>query len=285
MGLRTVEERQLLPGFDIIYDMKDGRCNNREGMKAAIQLWSEMPDLDAIIGDSCSVVCQPVGLLAAAWNIPEVSNACTSDALSNVAMFPTFTRSVGVYKQFVQVIGKVAETFRWSTVAIITETADLFRLLAEYGKTHLESRKMTVYYNTFKSTVNVNVLIPENLLKLKRIMQKLKSQVRIFVLLMYPTDLRHFRILAHQEDMLTSEFGFYGVDMFPAYDKNPVLRPDLPDEFLWQGHITMDVEVHLPDNWETFKEECLAVHDLPIFHNFETPTKTSEITYRAGKFD
>ena len=45
----------------------------------------------------------------------------------------------------------------------------------------------------------------------------------------------------------------------------------------------MDAEVHLPDNWETFKEECLAVHDLPKFHNFDKPTKASEINYRAGK--
>ena len=62
------------------------------GFKVAVEAWSETEDLDAIIGLLCSVVCEPVGLLAASWNIPLVAAFCSSGILSNKAIYPTFSR-------------------------------------------------------------------------------------------------------------------------------------------------------------------------------------------------
>ena len=67
------------------------------GFKMAVEMWSETEDLDAIIGAACSVVCQPVAVLAAYWNIPSVSYAATSGLLSDKSMYPTFTRTVGTW--------------------------------------------------------------------------------------------------------------------------------------------------------------------------------------------
>ena len=72
-------------------------CLCRIGFKSAVEAWSASSDLDGIIGATCSVVCQPVGLLAAEWNLPMVSYSCTSDSLSDKEVYPTFTRSVGTY--------------------------------------------------------------------------------------------------------------------------------------------------------------------------------------------
>ena len=62
------------------------------GFKTAVEAWSETADLDGFLGFHCSVVCQPVGLLAASWNIPMVSYFCSSGALSDKEIYPTFTR-------------------------------------------------------------------------------------------------------------------------------------------------------------------------------------------------
>ena len=61
------------------------------GFHAAVDAWQSMGGLDAVIGAGCSVVCQPVSLLAAAWNIPIVSYSCSSSSLSNKRTYPTFT--------------------------------------------------------------------------------------------------------------------------------------------------------------------------------------------------
>ena len=60
------------------------------GFIAAIDLWLEAEDLDGIIGPTCSDVCQNVGLLTAAWNIPTISYTCISSLLSDVEQYPTF---------------------------------------------------------------------------------------------------------------------------------------------------------------------------------------------------
>lgn len=282
LGIRTVEERGLLPGYRIKYDMKDGRCNNREGMKAAVDLWSNMDGLDVIIGDACSVVCQPVALLAAAWNIPQISNACTSDALTDTKEYPTFSRSVGNYKQFIPVLARIAQTFNWTKLAVVTEMADLFKVLADLSKSHLESIGIKVLFKTFVSTVNVDKLIWPNLVALRNIVRELQEETRVVILLMYAADSRNFLILSHEEGMLNRDYAFYGVDIIPAFEDHPVLRPDLSDAFLYQGFMNVDGSVDLPSNWSEFQGECLQQYILPIFRPFSVPCNSSEITYRAG---
>ena len=52
-----------------------------------------MADVDGLVGAACSTVCQPVGLLAASWNIPMVSYFCGSESLADKETYPTFTRT------------------------------------------------------------------------------------------------------------------------------------------------------------------------------------------------
>ena len=75
IGVRNV--RQQVHGYDIYYTIEDTSCNSKIGMKSALKL-KKCNQLDGIIGSRCSVVCEPVGLWAAALNIPFVSARCTS---------------------------------------------------------------------------------------------------------------------------------------------------------------------------------------------------------------
>ena len=94
-------------------------CFPSLGVKMAVEAWMTSPDLDGIIGDTCSVVCQPVALLAAAWNIPMVSNLCTSGHLSNRTTYPTFTRSVGSQAQNSFILDAMMDTFGYVCIIII----------------------------------------------------------------------------------------------------------------------------------------------------------------------
>ena len=62
-----------------------------------VAAWEAFEDLDGIVGGTCSVVCQPVALIAAALNVPMVSSLCSSGYLSDKTVYPTFTRSVGTW--------------------------------------------------------------------------------------------------------------------------------------------------------------------------------------------
>ncbi len=94
LGVKEVIRRQLIPGVNISWQWADTHCKARLGLKAALDLWELAPVLHAYIGGGCSVVCKPVALIAAAWDIPYVSFGCTSNELSQKFEYPTFSRYV-----------------------------------------------------------------------------------------------------------------------------------------------------------------------------------------------
>ena len=103
-------------------------------MRGTVDMWMSSGGLDVIIGDGCSVVCQPVSLLAAAWGIPVVSWGCSSSTLSNKNIYPTFTRTKGTWMSLGPVFSALADTMGWNTVAILTSPEDVFRLAGVSAK-------------------------------------------------------------------------------------------------------------------------------------------------------
>ncbi len=95
IAIEEIHRRQLLPGYEIEWIWRDSYCEPRRGMAMVIDMWVSVDHLDGIIGGMCSVVCQPVSLLAAAWNIPVVSPTCSSPTLSDKSTYPTFSRVDG----------------------------------------------------------------------------------------------------------------------------------------------------------------------------------------------
>ena len=74
-------------------------------------MWERAADLDMVLGAGCSVVCQPVSLMTAAWNLPTVSFSCASGSLSDKDTYPTFTRSVGPYVGFAPMFNAILDVF------------------------------------------------------------------------------------------------------------------------------------------------------------------------------
>ena len=77
----------------------------------SVDIWSEVEDLDGIIGAGCSVVCKPVSLMAATWNLPMVSYYCASSVLSNSNLYPTFSRTNQPYLGLVPMFNAMLDLF------------------------------------------------------------------------------------------------------------------------------------------------------------------------------
>ena len=76
------------------------------------------------------MVCEPVALLSATWNLPFVSWGCTSDTLSNKYDYPTFTRTVGTWVSLAPMLQKFVQYFDWDKVGIVTTTENIMQLTA-----------------------------------------------------------------------------------------------------------------------------------------------------------
>ena len=83
------------------------------------------------------MVCEPVSLLSAAWNIPYVSFGCTSDTLSSTYDYPTFSRVVGTWASLAPMFQQFAAYFNWDRVGIVTTTENIMQLTANAIKVRI----------------------------------------------------------------------------------------------------------------------------------------------------
>jgi gamma-aminobutyric acid type B receptor len=113
----------------------------------AVSLWSETRSgVDAFIGGGCSVVCEPVALLSASWNVPYVSFGCNSDTLSIKYNYPTFTRTVGTWVSLAPLFRQLAEYYSWDRVGVVTTTENIMQLTGNAIKHEMEAAGITVIY-------------------------------------------------------------------------------------------------------------------------------------------
>ncbi len=207
IAIEEIHRRQLLPGYEIEWIWRDSYCEPRHGMAMAVDMWTSV-DLDAIIGDGCSVVCQPVSLLAASWNIPAISWGCISNALSNKANYPTFTRTDGPVSMLGPVYDKLADTFGWQTVGIMTSDDVIWQLAGESVKTELETHGKTVVFRIIASTVQGETLVESRMRDLQETMASLKDLVRVLFIFSYIPDLKNMLVVARNENMLNGKYVF-----------------------------------------------------------------------------
>ena len=115
-------------------------------MQVTVDMWSSVKDLDALLA-ACSVVCEPMSLLAAAWGIPVVSYTCTSPALSNKLTYPTFTRAIGTGVKFADLIEATMKSFNWSQTSIYGSVGTLYELIAKAIFQRLKQIGMKTFFH------------------------------------------------------------------------------------------------------------------------------------------
>lgn len=258
VAIWKVKEMELLPDFDIVYRIGNSMCSPRLGMKVAVDLWKDMSKYHAVIGDSCSGVCQPLALLAAAWNVPTVSNLCTSDELSNTDIYPTFSRVVGVYRHLQPLLPKILETFHWTRVGIITSTIDLHHSLAVATRSQLEEEGKLVFYYAVESVVHEGQILRDNMEKLVSVIRDVKKNVRVVVIMQYPTDTRVTLAAAYEQGMYDGNYTFIGLEANADDADETIYRADIPRDVLWQGWIYIREAVTFPDNFASFENDSIV---------------------------
>jgi gamma-aminobutyric acid type B receptor len=68
------ESPDILPEYKIVLDLKDSGCDvGKAGYQMFELLSEESTTKVAVIGEQCSIVTQPLGLMLKYWNIPQVS--------------------------------------------------------------------------------------------------------------------------------------------------------------------------------------------------------------------
>ena len=264
IGLKKT--KQSLPGYEIDYKMEDSMCNPKVGIKAVVNLQKKYKRLDAIIGSQCSVVCEPVGLLATIWNIPQVSSRCSSILLSDKILYPTFSRPRGNNLHTSRVVMNVLQAFGWQRFSIISSDDSFFKLAAEYLLKFSEEHNMDVQVFTFSATNIDKNADKEKLHRLRSLIHTMKETARVTILFMFRRDFRNFLIFAKQEGYLNKGCVLIGLDT--AYRGSvAVLRdiePQITDTEIYQGLIGVtEDDGPITEQWEKFRmKHYLIIHQV-----------------------
>ena len=175
VGIEKVKTEGILPDFDLSYLFIDTKCSAYHGLTGAMDIWSNLTDLDVFIGGGCSVVCEPVALVSAVWNTPHVSWGCNSADLSDKHKYPTFSRTVGPWVSLAPMVADLMKTFGWTRAGIVATTANIMQLTANAFRDEILSRGYEVFRHDMKT---VAVESANRLAILKQTVHVVKSEAR-----------------------------------------------------------------------------------------------------------
>ncbi len=287
VGIEEVNRRQLLPMYDINWLLRDTYCEPKQGIAMAIDIWASVDVLDGIIGDGCSVVCQPVSLLAAAWGIPVISWGCTSASLSDKHIYPTFTRVAGTWLSLGPVFDNLASALNWSRVGILTTPQDIFKLTAEAIQTEMERHDKEIVLHVVDTTIHGETVDHTTLQALRQTMLNMKKEVRIFFLMGYHYDLRNMLITAYEEDMFNGQFAFVALKFSINLGASWTYRPELTDDIVFENLIAVGVLKPSGPKYESFLHAVIKAFQDPMFENWRHIPLTADIndidTYAGEK--
>ncbi len=238
--------------------------------------------LDVIIGDGCSSVCQPQALLSAAWGIPMISWGCTSPALSNKEIYPTFTRVDTTFVAFAPVLDAMLDFFGWTRIAIVTTPEDIWKLTADAVGHKMETSGKKVIVRVVKTTMKGEHIDEEHFKDLKTTLTDLKAKARIFLILAYQIQERNILIAANDLGMFNGEYVFHGLDNQGLFSHKAHYRTELDDKDLYQGLMGIETKQPSGPKFEAFMANVLTAFQDPRFADYKVPTQLSQIAQYSG---
>lgn len=271
VGLQEVQDRGLLTGHAVNWQWKDTMCQPLAGIQAALDLFDEMGSMHAYIGGGCSSVCEPVALTAAARNVPFVSFGCNSQMLSDKTMFPTFTRSVGTWLSLAPMVDELMTMFGWEKLAILNTHDHIMQETADAIKFVIESRRGdgSVIEKAISSTHDNDTRVPAEIENQREALRSMKSQARIFLILMNDNDIHSALLSAYDEGMMDGEYVFITLEASLSERVSPDWRPQKSME-VYHGVISANLHKPSGAEWDAFAQD--------VIDEFQTETKFNSFT-------
>lgn len=212
-------DKTFLDDYTLTYTFRDDGCQRRVGLQALSNVYSTEDRVDAVIGISCSVVCELAGYLCDKdqWNIPVISHSCSSGDLSDLETFPTFARlSLSVLK-YVPAIISTCKEFGWDRVGIMVRNIDWYVNVAVKMQNNLENNPvykidqvfMEKFYNQGKSDKDTVMYLEEQL-------QRIKEKIRVIVIVGYADDISLVLKHASKIGMGNGHFAFMTQEFIQA---------------------------------------------------------------------
>lgn len=144
----VMDDSTLLPGYNITYKIMDSSCEPEKGLRGMVRLEA----VDFFVGPACSVVAEPVALLAKIWNKPIVTYAASSkkfidkDIYSTLSTITAYARRSERYTP--KFVLQILKAFKWTVFAILSSSEIEWKTMADKIRSTVEpSVKVSLFEN------------------------------------------------------------------------------------------------------------------------------------------
>ncbi|XP_033122630.1 atrial natriuretic peptide receptor 1-like [Anneissia japonica] len=200
----------LLPNRSIAVILNDTKCEAVVALPKVINLLSNevVNGLHGFIGGGCNSVCEPIGLLAAAFNLPMISWGCTSTSLSDKLEYPTFVRTVGPYYKVTPMILEMFSRFNWSRAAILYSSEEAWQLTSLKVRNIMQDAGIFIsQYYSFEPGPEKNIFEDKSF-------TETQNKARIILIFGCGGDVRDVMLHSLDLGMINGEYIFFTVDLF-----------------------------------------------------------------------
>ena len=140
----VMNDSSLLPGYNISFRIEDSSCEPEQGLRGIVGFQS----VDVFIGPACSVVAEPVALLAKIWKKPIITYAASSNKFIDKNIYSTLATITAYARRSERYtpafVFQILKAFKWTIFAILSSSEVEWKTMAGKIRSVVESHSIKV---------------------------------------------------------------------------------------------------------------------------------------------
>lgn len=117
-AVENVQNRSLLPNYEIQLNYGDSKCSEIHGPLVAIDMHLRQM-ADVFIGPGCDYAVAPVARYSPHWNIPVITGVALVQAFKEKSTYKQLTRMSSSYVKLGEFVCEMLHRFNWTVVGVI----------------------------------------------------------------------------------------------------------------------------------------------------------------------
>ncbi|GFR92444.1 guanylate cyclase [Elysia marginata] len=274
LAFNWVNTNQLLPGYDLKFEIKDSACSVSTAMNEAIQ---------AVYAKEVNVFIGPTTF----WNIPLISPGALSDAFAEEASYPLLIRTGPNFRSVAKMTLSVMDHFGWKRVKFLYDPDGLNDIMDGFCRNAAASFFEELKSDPTKANGSSRVS------KISGFLDGMESEIgnkwSVIMLCANAEDVREIMIKAHELNYDNGDYVFINLDLFSSketLEQSWYRADDTPErnaqaQKAFEALMTLTLKKPGSQDYRRFSREVKnrAMAMVPDFDNGE-----EEVNFFVGAF-
>ncbi|XP_022091375.1 speract receptor-like [Acanthaster planci] len=282
-AVRKVNSRpDLLAEYNLSYTFSDTEGSEDTSIKELAEQWKG--GVQAFFGPDFHCVTE--ARIAAALNLPMLSNKCTAYEVSDKDVYKTFVRTISTDTAVTISVMQLLRHFNWSVVSLVSSDTKKDLSVMENLKMRLPKLNINVSHSEQYTANYWREYLDEDDMRLLKIVERTYKETRVYLFMGKPFELYHFCQAMDEFGLLDNgEYVIVYINVniptesdFLALEGDPYSRFFSPEVLAYYRNVL--ILFHTPPDDETydqFKDDIMTYLQEPPFNSNLTDFSTEDM--------